>query len=492
MLRLPTWYVVAAAGVLTRFGRGDSPRIRQHKQSSWRSFDLNSGQASVTGPPTLFRDVKCFRCKTCADVKSLWYRGANNRQWHDVFAGYNALIEDPLRKLDLVDCTPDMRERFVVVQSMSNFADFESWIRMMPTQLNVYLKAVVFDQPLDVAFPRIREATTWTRRLVESKHRKNKLDVVFTGMDTARTDGGRMFRYVNQLLTQVIEDRMSYGRGEKSRAEESEDGAGGKRFVVLIKRPKQWRHWFMARLFDAGVWDQVDYTSSIFPTMCSYFHPVGNCEDIKGTERYRARGFIKAVRPRLLDGTDQHGSEFTNLVLEPVGRIHVVLESEAASFENPFYPRPEVQRFNCLWEERLTEKTFDAIAYGHPFMLVGTNNALDLVKVHGFKTFGSCINETYAHIEGPNPRMLAVVREVKRLHDLDTEEYNRLYTTCLKPIADYNQRKLLDEIKDKQIEQRLYAWGMQDEPAYDLKNKFHPLCDRAARHLGMNLTICRQ
>lgn len=427
----------------------------------------------------------------------MWFRSARNRQWHELFASYNLLIDKRDSKLNIVDCSSEIKEQFVVVQDSYKYHEFEEWFKIWPSGLKArYLKAVVFDQPKEIGFLRgiTLDAIKWTEDFPRSIQRP--VEIVFTGMDTAKSDRAPapLLRYYNHYLTHAIENQMGRVPGLPITQRDSE-----KRFVVLVKKRKQWRLWFMARLYNARVWDQVDYTSPAIPTFCDYFYAASSSrcnetaisETVPRHELLKARRFVEAVKPRIFRGTAHQGNEFANHMLEPRRRVHLILESQAASAESLLAAPGRGLFYTCGWEERLTEKTFNAIAYGHPFLLVGTNRALDLVKAHGFQTFGSCINESYARINDPKSRMIAVIEEVKRLHKLDAERFNTLYDTCLWPIADANRHKLLRIIRQKQLLQRLYAWGMRDTPAYDLTGEFHSICDDAAAEYGINLTRCR-
>lgn len=507
------------------------------------TFGITYAAASLGRPSNksvpFFRDLTCFRCEACAEVKNLWYRGLDTRTLNEcLYLNYNLFVEDVSSTLDEVECDPMLQERFVIVQdafeNRYHYLDFEAWVTGMPPRLDPYLKAVVFDQPKEIGFIRglTTEAAAWTQKWRRSRP---QTEVVFTGMETSKADSGRrkMLRYWNFYLTHAIVNQITREE-EAAEAEEEVEGddddrdrrrrelpplqpplllePNDKRFVVLVGKPKQWRYWFLARLFDLGdVWRSMDYTCPVPATLCNYFNATLNVNHPKNPCNYtdllvsnytdeqfqQGKRFVQTVEPRTFYGSPQQINQFTKQMFEPQGRIHVVLESQPASFEDPFnlhgigwngIKEPN----NCAWEERLTEKTFNAIAYGHPFLLVGTNHALDLVKAHGFKTFGPCINETYANVHDPEERMIAVAHEMRRLSALSSDEYARLYTKCLKPIADANRVTLLTEIKEKQLAQRLYSWGMRETPAYDLQNVFHHRCNRDALKHDVNLPKCRK
>ena len=68
----------------------------------------------------------------------------------------------------------------------------------------------------------------------------------------------------------------------------------------------------------------------------------------------------------------------------------------------------------------ITEKTYKPIAYKHPFIIVGTHNILKHLHSKGYKTFDGIIDESYDNIVDETERLLAIVKEIKRLSSLTT------------------------------------------------------------------------
>jgi len=88
-------------------------------------------------------------------------------------------------------------------------------------------------------------------------------------------------------------------------------------------------------------------------------------------------------------------------------------------------------------EISVTEKTYKAIAYKHPFIIIGPKFFLRYVKELGYKTFHPYINESYDDIEDPMARFEAIIAELKRLASLTKSELNQIQRE-LSLIADYN------------------------------------------------------
>lgn len=87
----------------------------------------------------------------------------------------------------------------------------------------------------------------------------------------------------------------------------------------------------------------------------------------------------------------------------------------------------------------VTEKTYKAIAYKHPFIILGPQHFLRYVRDLGYKTFHPYINEDYDEIINPVKRFDAVIAEMKRISNLSTVELLQLQQE-LSHITDYNHR----------------------------------------------------
>ena len=84
-----------------------------------------------------------------------------------------------------------------------------------------------------------------------------------------------------------------------------------------------------------------------------------------------------------------------------------------------------------------SEKIFKPIQMCHPFILVSSCHSLKYLRKLGYRTFHPHINESYDDIENHGERMLAIVRDVKRLDSLTLEEKHQWLTAVL-PVALHN------------------------------------------------------
>jgi hypothetical protein len=88
-------------------------------------------------------------------------------------------------------------------------------------------------------------------------------------------------------------------------------------------------------------------------------------------------------------------------------------------------------------EISVTEKTYKAIAYKHPFIIIGPCSFLRYVNELGYQTFHPYIDESYDSIQDPLSRFEAIITELKRISNLSKLELSRLHSE-LASITDYN------------------------------------------------------
>ena len=84
-----------------------------------------------------------------------------------------------------------------------------------------------------------------------------------------------------------------------------------------------------------------------------------------------------------------------------------------------------------------SEKIFKPIQRCHPFVLVSSCHSLKYLRKLGYQTFHPHIDESYDDIENHGERMLAIVKEVKRLASLTPEEKQEWLKAVL-PITVHN------------------------------------------------------
>jgi len=90
----------------------------------------------------------------------------------------------------------------------------------------------------------------------------------------------------------------------------------------------------------------------------------------------------------------------------------------------------------------ITEKTYKAIAYKHPFLLVSTEHTLRALRTLGYKTFSPFIREDYDEIENDADRIAAILDEVERLCNLSEHKVNEFLNGC-QEICEHNYKVLM-------------------------------------------------
>jgi hypothetical protein len=115
--------------------------------------------------------------------------------------------------------------------------------------------------------------------------------------------------------------------------------------------------------------------------------------------------------------------------------INIVFETE------PFGEHSEYsyQGFGSF----LTEKTYKAILFRKPFILVSEQHGLKALHAFGFKTFSPWFNESYDDIEDFDQRVEAVLAEINRLSLLSEDEMAAILRE-VNDIIEHNHKVLFD------------------------------------------------
>ena len=108
----------------------------------------------------------------------------------------------------------------------------------------------------------------------------------------------------------------------------------------------------------------------------------------------------------------------------------------------------------------ITEKVAKPILNAHPFLLLGSQNALAQLRAYGFETFAPQFDEGYDAWPWPKERMRRVMKELRRLASLEPDELREL-CIALWPRCEHNYRhfhdgarqRLADEFQAKVLDQ---------------------------------------
>lgn len=92
----------------------------------------------------------------------------------------------------------------------------------------------------------------------------------------------------------------------------------------------------------------------------------------------------------------------------------------------------------------ITEKTYRAILFKHPFIIAGNPGSINALKQRGFKTFSPWIDESYDLIENDTERLNAIVAEVERLCNFTDEQWIE-WQNGIKEIVEHNFKFMFDQ-----------------------------------------------
>lgn len=158
---------------------------------------------------------------------------------------------------------------------------------------------------------------------------------------------------------------------------------------------------------------------------------------------------LDAIKHRCIYLSDQQKENYSNWLNK-----EFVLDSDRETINNNYQSRSsdslrnlfKRSYFSVICETRfnepeisITEKTYNAIAHKHPFIIVGNPYFLKYLRTLGYKTFHPFINEKYDEITDHKQRLNAIISELKRLASLSKKDLDILLTT-ITPIIEHNHR----------------------------------------------------
>ena len=91
----------------------------------------------------------------------------------------------------------------------------------------------------------------------------------------------------------------------------------------------------------------------------------------------------------------------------------------------------------------LTEKTYKAIKFGQPFVIIGTAHSLCALRQQGYRTFDHVIDNTYDEITDNTQRWLAIRNSIVKIKSQNMHEW---FLQCLSDIK-HNQQIFNDTHK---------------------------------------------
>jgi len=216
------------------------------------------------------------------------------------------------------------------------------------------------------------------------------------------------FQYVNrrQAMLDVTDKPRSY------------------EFTALNRTHKWWRASCMADLLGLGVLDRSLWS---YNTQCT----VDDREEDNPLELDSISGWQDAVRdfvnngPYFCDSNNDQSHNDHRRVPESLyenSYCHLVIETlfDADQSGGAF----------------LTEKTYKAIKFGQPFVIIGTVHSLRTLRQQGYRTFDHAIDNSYDEIVDNTQRWLAVRKSILEIQSQDMHEW---FQQCL-PDIKHNQQ----------------------------------------------------
>lgn len=94
----------------------------------------------------------------------------------------------------------------------------------------------------------------------------------------------------------------------------------------------------------------------------------------------------------------------------------------------------------------LTEKVFQPIVCGRPFILAAAPNNLEYLRSYGFKTFGDYIDESYDKEEDNDLRMDLITDQLVKLCDCPVKELQDMLDD-MRPILTWNKQHFFGEFR---------------------------------------------
>ena len=95
-----------------------------------------------------------------------------------------------------------------------------------------------------------------------------------------------------------------------------------------------------------------------------------------------------------------------------------------------------------------SEKTWRSIIVGHPFMILGSTNALKYLKSLGFKTFSNWIDESYDDYDDLNKKINIIISNLERFNRMSLDELKNIRSE-MEPILIHNKTHMKEHCKNK-------------------------------------------
>ena len=198
-------------------------------------------------------------------------------------------------------------------------------------------------------------------------------------------------------------------------------------FTALNRTHKMWRATVMSELHRANLLTRSLWS---YNTLCELDNDLDNpinLDQLRGCNEYME--FFLGHGPYFCDGNDhvQHNNHrVVNTDLYTQSYCHIVIETLF-----------DIEQSGGAF---LTEKTYKAIKYGQPFVIVGAVGSLAALRQAGYRTFDHAIDNSYDLIYDNVQRLLAVKNAIAKIKSSDMQKW---FESCQEDIA-HNQQHYLN------------------------------------------------
>lgn len=203
-------------------------------------------------------------------------------------------------------------------------------------------------------------------------------------------------------------------------------------FTLLSRTHKWWRASCVADLRSRGLLEQSLWS---YNTKCSIDDPIEN----NPLNLYVRSGWQESIDDLMNNGpywcdsdddTAHNNHHAVNTNLYTKSYCHLILETHFDVDQSP--------------GTFITEKTWKAIKFGQPFIIIGAANSLEQLRKDGYRTFDHAIDNSYDSMTYHNRRWAAIAHEVARLDQ--QPDWPSWYRSCLDDVR-HNQKLFLSRGK---------------------------------------------
>jgi len=182
------------------------------------------------------------------------------------------------------------------------------------------------------------------------------------------------------------------------------------RWSLWVRRPRPWR----IELLKEIAAQQCTSGEIVFPK--HLIEPKGNRTWSTTKELFQDDVLYNYIEPYIKSPIGISAGE--NGAYKPMWEIRQNRAIDVITETSPYSKNGEVF---------FSEKTFKALRAGQLFLLFGQPNSIKELKKLGFITFDNIINHDYDSIEDISVRTKLIVKELKRLSDIDKDKWNKIW-----------------------------------------------------------------